>query len=154
MSDDDTPTTLKVKAQEIYERFELDRLRQHIKDNPKQTLFYVTAAGIFIAPALATSPLLAAFGLSAQGPVSGKFSSTTLPLLDEKLTMTLGTAAAAIMSWVGPIEAGTWFAVLESAAMGGYGVATVASTAQIGAVVSTAAMAARTYLNRKWGPKL
>jgi hypothetical protein len=59
-----------------------------------------------------------------------------------------------MMSWIGPIEAGTWFAVLESAAMGGYGVATVASTTQIGAVVSTVSVAARAYWNRKYGPKL
>jgi hypothetical protein len=86
MSDDDEKSaTLKAEAQELYERFELDRLRQLIKDNPKQTLFLIAAAGIIIKPALATSPLLSAFGLSANGPVSGKFSSTTLLLMGVKL---------------------------------------------------------------------
>jgi len=50
-------------------------------------------------------------------------SSTTSPLKHIK-----GTLVAAIQSTLGPVAAGSLFAVSQSAAMGGYGVAIVAGT--------------------------
>jgi hypothetical protein len=47
-------------------------LIQWLKDNPKQTVFYVTEIGIFVAPSVVTVPALATLGLSSGGPVIGK----------------------------------------------------------------------------------
>jgi hypothetical protein len=52
----------------------IDELYRWIQDNPKQTVFYITNAGIFVAPFVVTVPALGVLGLSSGGPVSGKSS--------------------------------------------------------------------------------
>lgn len=50
------------------------------------------------------------------------------------------------MSLLGPIEAASWFAVLHSASMGGYGVPIVAAWVKGTAATAAAAIVFRAYL--------
>lgn len=111
--------------------------------HPYQTAFQVVNGVIICTPAAATVPVLAALGFGANGPAAGKLTSlhTTALHLDGQaehvLTHVTGSAASAVMAWFGVVPAGGWYAVLQSAAMGGYGASAAAGLAQAGAVLSS-----------------
>lgn len=54
-----------------------------------------------------------------------------------ELTIIAGSAAATVMSYFGAVPAGGWFALFQSAAMGGYGASAAAGLAQAGAALSS-----------------
>jgi hypothetical protein len=54
-----------------------DELLKWIQDHPYQTIFYVVHGDIFRLPWVATVPFFAAVGLSAEGPISGRFHYTS-----------------------------------------------------------------------------
>ncbi|KAF2821361.1 hypothetical protein CC86DRAFT_103096 [Ophiobolus disseminans] len=112
----------------------LELIKQWIKAHPYQSIFHIVNGAIILSPAIATVPALAGLGLGAGGPIPA-------------------FAAPAIQSWLGTVEAGSWFAIGQSAGMGGYGAGIVAGAAQMGAAASSATLA---YLMRKRrnGPKL
>ncbi|KAF2198786.1 hypothetical protein GQ43DRAFT_443051 [Delitschia confertaspora ATCC 74209] len=98
-----------------------------ITQNPQQAAFYVGGAGsaaIAVAPAIVTAPLLAAMGFTNMGPAAGSLAS-------------------AFQSYLGPTISSTPFAYLQSAAMNGYGAATVTSWAQ--SLGMTGAMAGKLF---------
>ncbi|KAK4113359.1 hypothetical protein N656DRAFT_778128 [Canariomyces notabilis] len=90
----------------------------------------VTVGGLAVvaAPAIATTPMLAAVGFGPSGPIAGSI-------------------AAGVQSAIGNVAAGSVFATCQSAAMGGAGAATLASAAQgVGLGVAAAAGAAAAKL--------
>ncbi|KAK8229751.1 hypothetical protein HDK77DRAFT_430647 [Phyllosticta capitalensis] len=97
------------------------KVRAWVEQHPWQTAFYVACGVVFIVPALAYGPALGMLGFSAAGPVAGSL-------------------AASIQSAYSPVVAGGVFATLQSAAMGGYGAATVAALTQAGAATAGTAV--------------
>ncbi|KZM18976.1 uncharacterized protein EKO05_0011304 [Ascochyta rabiei] len=91
-----------------------------IAGHPYQTVFQIVNGVIICTPAAATIPVFAALGFSAGGPLPG-------------------SGAAAVMSYFGIVPAGGWYAMFQSAAMGGYGASAAAGAAQAGAVLSSVA---------------
>ncbi|KAL2266879.1 hypothetical protein VTJ83DRAFT_4156 [Remersonia thermophila] len=84
------------------------------KENPCAAALAAVAVGglaAVAAPAIITAPLLAIAGFGPGGPVAGGL-------------------AAAVQSSIGNVAAGSLFATLQSAAMGGYGAAQVAAAVQ------------------------
>ncbi|KAK3935436.1 hypothetical protein QBC46DRAFT_413049 [Diplogelasinospora grovesii] len=91
------------------------------RDHPVAAIATVGVAGgltIVAAPMLVVAPVLGAFGFSSGGVVAGSI-------------------AAGIQSAIGNVAAGSGFATLTSAGMGGYGTVVAAGAAQ-GAGVATA----------------
>ncbi|KAI6311311.1 hypothetical protein MCOR34_006072 [Pyricularia oryzae] len=84
----------------------------------------VAGATMLFAPALIALPALSLIGFGASGPIAGSI-------------------AAAVQSGIGSVVAPSLFATLQSAAMGGYGVAAVFGTVQAAGGVITAASAAQ-----------
>lgn len=97
-----------------------------VKESPGTAACTVVAAGglaVVAAPTIVTGPLLAFAGFTPLGPAAGSL-------------------AVMIQSGLGNVLAGSAFATLQSAAMGGYGAAVVAGAAQgAGAVVAAAGAA-------------
>ncbi|KFZ07988.1 hypothetical protein V502_09630 [Pseudogymnoascus sp. VKM F-4520 (FW-2644)] len=87
--------------------FIFDWMRAH----PGQAVFYVVNGILVFTPAALTGPLLTSMGWGASGPVAG-------------------SVAASLQTMLGNVGAGSIFAYLQSAAMGGYGVAAVNGVAQ------------------------
>ncbi|KAK0637614.1 hypothetical protein DIS24_g10633 [Lasiodiplodia hormozganensis] len=84
------------------------------QEHPWQAGFIVLGiVTIVVAPVVAPK-VLAAFGFTAVGPAAG-------------------TAAAAMQSLISPVAAGSIFAIMQSAAMGGYGLAIVVGSIQTAA---------------------
>jgi len=97
----------------------LNFFAQYVEDNPVRFGLQVTGAVVGTAAALAF-PILGAIGFSAIGPVAG-------------------SAAAALQTTIGAVEAGSFFAFCQSAAMGGAAATTLATTGVSGAAVTLAA---------------
>ncbi|GME33933.1 hypothetical protein C8Q76DRAFT_797531 [Neofusicoccum parvum] len=116
-----------------------DRVAEHIKAHPYQTAAYATAAGIVLAPpGVVAAPVVAAgnlVGFTVTGPAAGSI-------------------AAAVQPWFAPIVAGGGFATVQSAGMGGYGVATVAAAVKGGAVVGAGVNGAWSYLKGWMGAEV
>lgn len=116
-----------------------------IAAHPYQTAFQVANGIIICTPAAATVPVLAALGFGASGPTAGKtsFGRSSLTASSicfrqaDELTIIAGSTAAAVMSYFGTVPAAGWFAIFQSAAMGGYGASAAASLAQAGAALSS-----------------
>ncbi|KIV94760.1 hypothetical protein PV10_02492 [Exophiala mesophila] len=90
--------------------------------NPGLTACAVTGAigaTIIAFPALDTLPLLALGGFGAGG-------------------VQAGSPAAAVQAGIGNVAAGSWFAIAQSAAMGGSGIAIANAAVEVGAVVVAA----------------
>jgi len=101
-----------------------------ITAHPGQSALVVANGVLLFTPAALTGPLLATMGFGASGPVAG-------------------SVAAWLQSVLGPIGAGSAFAYLQSAAMGGYGVAVVNGITQACAAISGTAVAAAGWWFRK-----
>lgn len=71
MSTDIIQEEKKSQMQRLNELSKLKELREMIENNPKQTVFIVTATGIFFAPWVLTSPAFAAMGFGLEGPIPG-----------------------------------------------------------------------------------
>jgi hypothetical protein len=69
------------------------------------------------------------------------------PLLVISRSRRTGSLAAAIQSIMGPVAAGGAFAILQSAAMGGYGTVIVNALAATGAATGACSIAAASFLN-------
>ncbi|KAK3400288.1 hypothetical protein B0T20DRAFT_349218 [Sordaria brevicollis] len=113
--------------------------KEWIKQNPKAAAALgLTAGGLTVvaAPALLTGPVLSVIGFGSSGVVGGSI-------------------AAGIQGMIGNVVAGSWFATATSAAMGGYGVATVAAVGQgVGAAAAAVGGAfAAKELRKKKGDK-
>lgn len=59
-----------------------------------------------------------------------------MSFIESRLNITSGSVAASLQSILGNVGAGSVFAYLQSAAMGGYGAAFVNGAMQAGAVIS------------------
>ncbi|KFY32997.1 hypothetical protein V495_08530 [Pseudogymnoascus sp. VKM F-4514 (FW-929)] len=88
-----------------------------IAAHPGQSALLVVNGVLVFTPAAVTGPLLSQMGFGAAGPVGG-------------------SVAAWLQSMLGNVGAPSIFAYLQSAAMGGYGVAAVNGVAQACAVIS------------------
>ncbi|KAL1835388.1 hypothetical protein VTJ49DRAFT_6821 [Mycothermus thermophilus] len=104
------------------------------KENPGSAALGVAAVGglaVVAAPAIVSSPMLAAAGFGPSGPVAGSL-------------------AAVAQSSIGNVAAGSMYATLQSAAMGGYGVAQVAGVVQsAGACIAAVAGAGAVMAQNK-----
>ncbi|KAI0446877.1 hypothetical protein F4803DRAFT_546729 [Xylaria telfairii] len=98
--------------------------------NPKQAAVAGVGAACVVAPMLVVAPVLSLVGFGANGIVGGSI-------------------AAGIQSGIGNVVAPSLFATLQSAAAGGYGVATVAATVQGLGVTAGSACAAMSAFNNK-----
>ncbi|OBT89854.1 hypothetical protein VE02_00813 [Pseudogymnoascus sp. 03VT05] len=85
--------------------------------HPGQTALLVVNGALFFTPAALTGPLLTSMGFGATGPVAS-------------------SVAASLQSMLGNVGAGSVFAYLQSAAMGGYGAVVVNGATQACAVIS------------------
>ncbi|KAF2829874.1 hypothetical protein CC86DRAFT_176537 [Ophiobolus disseminans] len=84
---------------------------RYVVQHPIRTTGHVLSGMLLLVPGIITAPLLAMAGFASRG-------------------IAAGSLAAAIQSGMGAaIPAGGTFAVLQSAAMGGYGAAAVANVA-------------------------
>ncbi|KAF1949239.1 hypothetical protein CC80DRAFT_510755 [Byssothecium circinans] len=101
---------------------------QYVVEHPIQTVAHVATALVVAAPGIVAGPLLAVAGFAGGG-------------------IAAGSMAAGVQSTIGAVSAGSTFATLQSAAMGGYGAATVAGAVAGAAVaadgVNVAVQAAR-----------
>ncbi|KAF7551606.1 hypothetical protein G7046_g7677 [Stylonectria norvegica] len=102
-----------------------EQAAQWITENPEAAIAIGAYAAVMFAPALISSPALGVVGFGADG-------------------IAAGSAAAGIQSGIGNVIAPSVFATLQSAAMGGYGVAVVHGAIQLGAtaVAGTGALLA------------
>ncbi|KAK3310020.1 uncharacterized protein B0T15DRAFT_488717 [Chaetomium strumarium] len=73
---------------------------QWIDDHPAQTAFLIVAGVVFFAPHLVTVPVLESLGFTADGVAAG-------------------SAAAALHSMIGQVQAGSIFSLMQSAGAGG-----------------------------------
>jgi hypothetical protein len=98
----------------------LNKLTQYIEDNPVRFALHVTGAVLSTAAILAV-PILGAVGFSSIGPAAG-------------------SVAAGWQASIGAVEAGSLFALCQSAAMGGAAATAGLATAGVsGAAVALAA---------------
>jgi hypothetical protein len=98
----------------------LNKLTQYIEDNPVRFALHVTGAVLSTAAILAV-PILGAVGFSSIGPVAG-------------------SVAAGWQASIGAVEAGSLFALCQSAAMGGAAATAGLATAGVsGAAVALVA---------------
>ncbi|KFY28660.1 hypothetical protein V493_02815, partial [Pseudogymnoascus sp. VKM F-4281 (FW-2241)] len=88
-----------------------------IAAHPGQTVLLVVNGFVIFTPAALTAPILAQMGFGATGPVAGSI-------------------AASLQSMLGNVGASSFFAYLQSAAMGGYGAVAVNGVAQACAFIS------------------
>ena len=118
-----------------------------IRSHPRETK--IVGAGLVAACLcpLIMGPLLAGIGFGAAGPIAGRL----LPhVFDDMLAKaSQGSLAAAIQATLGPVAAGSLFAVLQSAAMGGYGAAIVAGTMSGTSLVVAVSAAIHSFLQTK-----
>jgi Interferon-induced 6-16 family len=99
--------------------FSLGKFVQYVEDNPIRFALQVTGAVVTTA-ALIAVPILGAIGFSSIGPVAG-------------------SVAAGWQASIGAVEAGSLFALCQSAAMGGAVAAGLTTTGVSGAAVALAA---------------
>ena len=97
----------------------LGKFGRYVHDNPGRFALHV-AGGVISTAAIFTVPILGAVGFSSLGPVAG-------------LAATIWQAS------IGLVEAGSFFAVCQSAAMGGAAATGVAVTGAAGGAVTIAA---------------
>jgi hypothetical protein len=97
----------------------LGKFRQYVHDNPVRFALQVTGAVVSIV-AIVAVPILGAVGFSALGPVAG-------------------SAAAGWQASIGAVEAGSLFAICQSAAMGGATATGLATTGVGGAAFALGA---------------
>ncbi|KAF4311333.1 hypothetical protein GTA08_BOTSDO13076 [Botryosphaeria dothidea] len=79
-----------------------------IEQHPYKMALCAVNTAVVLVPAIVTAPVLGFLGFTVLGPAAGSI-------------------AAILQSFLSPIAAGSAFATLQSAAMGGYGVAVVAN---------------------------
>ncbi|KAF2765561.1 hypothetical protein EJ03DRAFT_254888, partial [Teratosphaeria nubilosa] len=90
-----------------------ESMLQYIKDNPGDTASYVVQGIVFINPCLVSGPALRLLGFGFRGP-------------------TAETIATVLHSRLGAVPAGSWFAIADSAAMGGQGKMAVNGLVRVG----------------------
>ncbi|KAH7116876.1 hypothetical protein B0J11DRAFT_583583 [Dendryphion nanum] len=90
---------------------------QYIVEHPIRAAFHVVNAVALIAPAAIFSPVLGLVGFTGVG-IAG------------------GSIAAGVQSAMGTVGAGSVFATLQSAAMGGYGTTVVANGVRAGVMMA------------------
>ncbi|MCJ1397288.1 hypothetical protein MMC11_000480 [Xylographa trunciseda] len=107
-----------------------EEIKGWIQEHPYQTAFYVANGIVFISPGLVTTPLLGLMGFGSLGPKAA-------------------SAASAYQATIGNIPKGATFALLESAAAGGYGAGIVNGVAQGGVLLESMVMAGKALLDSK-----
>ena len=117
----------------------------------------ILAGGVLLAaPGIVTAPILGIAGFGGQGVVGGKVytspNAATCPKHYDRqfITSYLGSIAAGVQSVLGNVIGGGAFATLQSAGMGGYGLASVNAVFQ-GAGVVTSSWGAGSWLKDKLG---
>ena len=111
---------------------------------------YIAGGVLIMCPWLLTAPLLGLLGFSAAGPVAGGKANIIMHNLYTWLTFAIGSIAAMIQSTMSPVAAGSLFAILQSAGMGGSGAIIVnGATAAVGASVGAIAAISRFCRRRK-----
>ncbi|KAI9773273.1 MAG: hypothetical protein M1839_002185 [Geoglossum umbratile] len=105
----------------------LPKIGAHIRNHPVRTTIQVVG-GLAVVSCMAAPAILMAVGFTAAGPAAG-------------------TAAAAWQASIGLVEAGSFFAWCQSAAMGGAAVQGIIATGVAGAGVAGGA----TFAERAWG---
>lgn len=102
-----------------------------IKENPGQMAMLVASTVTMIVPSLVSGPILWMLGFGSSGPIFGKkftiFSAYVVSQFRSAANVrnNIGFLAPAVQSTIGAVRAKSAFAVLQSAAMGGYGTAIV-----------------------------
>lgn len=115
---------LKTSELEIIQDTFLSDVLKWMAAHPYATAFHIAMVLLMLCPGLAVVPLLEMIGFGADGIIGGKPKST---INDEILgsfvaDLIAGSVVASYQSVAGPIAARSLFAVLQSTAMGGYGV--------------------------------
>lgn len=107
---------------------------------------YIIAGVGLLAPMILAGPVLAIAGFSAAGPVAGALHPFCSAHSEVHVSLHTGSLAAAWQASIGSVAAGSLFAILQSAAMGGAGAAIVAAFVQISVVTVGAAVHRRMLL--------
>jgi hypothetical protein len=125
----------------------MNALKSWVMCNPKQSAAIAVSAVPVLAPGLIALPLLGVIGFGPLGPVAGKSfshccSHCCLSFLHKEYHMetransvNTGSAAAALQAGVGNVVAPSAFAIMQSAAMGGYGLGLVNGVVQASTIV-------------------
>jgi hypothetical protein len=126
-------------------RFVAGPIVQYVVKHPWKTALHIGKILLFLNPLFIATPLLSMLGWGSVGIRAGTYSRPVkIGILF--LTSASGSMAAFVQSTMGGnIAAGGVFATLQSAAMGGYGAATVVGIGRIaaaGAIASEGIMAA------------
>jgi len=110
-----------------------------IQAHPFQTAFIVLGLTMLVAPYVFFTPVLGLLGFTAAGPTGMEKLLWPLGFCLENVADLCSGFAAMLMSIFGPISAGSIYAILQSAAMAGYGAAILAGIVQVMAVVGLVA---------------
>lgn len=147
------PGALQSTADKAYEIYYTDlpkEVKTWIIEHPYQTTFHIANGIVFFYPSLVTGPVFWSLGWTSAGPRAGKQTST-LPYLVSKykspLTISTGSAAAALMAKFGLVPSHGAYAYLQSSAMGGYGSALVQGLTRAGSGVVGGSQWLNSYLH-------
>ncbi|MCJ1283043.1 hypothetical protein MMC26_002370 [Xylographa opegraphella] len=105
-------------------------IKDWIQQHPYQTVFYVVNGLVFVAPGLVTTPVLGLIGFGSFGPKAA-------------------SAASAYQATIGNVPKGAIFALLQSAAAGGYWARTVNGIVQGAAFLGSTVMAGKGAIDSK-----
>lgn len=118
---------LKTSELEIMQDSFLSDVLKWMKAHPFATAFHIAMVLLMLCPGLAVAPLLEIIGFGAEGIIGGKpkfamYDEIPRSFFADQIT---GSVVASYQAIAGPIAARSLFAVLQSTAMGGYGVVKV-----------------------------
>jgi hypothetical protein len=106
-----------------------------ILEHPYQKALHIFNAVLFILPNPIVNILLTILGMTVAGPAGHVCLSQFLINSSCKPIDLSVSLFRVIMSWFGVVPAGGWYAILQSAYMGGYGVSIVAFWARAWAAI-------------------
>ncbi|OJD32494.1 uncharacterized protein BKCO1_37000199 [Diplodia corticola] len=95
-----------------------------INQHPYRTAIYVINTAILVVPTTILNPLLGVLGFTSLGPAAGSIAAT-------------------LHSALSPLTAGGGFSILQSAAMGGYGIGVATGVVRVGAAAMIGDVARR-----------
>lgn len=110
-----------------------------IREHPSKAVICAINTVIIAAPTIVFTPVLGLLGFTSLGPAAGNSPPhpASKPLAHhealKKADPATGSIAASLHSALSPIAAGGTFSILQSAAMGGYGVGVAAGAVRVGA---------------------
>ncbi|KAH7398822.1 hypothetical protein DE146DRAFT_632387 [Phaeosphaeria sp. MPI-PUGE-AT-0046c] len=124
-----------------------DRLKKWLMGHPDDAAKLLACIAGAPTAALLTPTVLTMLGFGPLGVIAGQSYALSSHKISLRLVLkTLGAPAAAAQAAMGPVAAGSAFAILQSAGMGGYGLIIVKMIAAGGAIMGTCCTVAISFL--------